>query len=400
MFCWIWGCDQRTDPSKGSCTGGSSLILQDRSLPDFQLGLLKLAFEAASSIPLEPHIKDRCRTQQAVVEACLKLDQPQRALTYLEQISDWRRGLAYAELALYAVQHGAHDQGRSFLLQSLEISDWNDLEKGRIDQIRGRIARVYYALGESEKGQALEVGLEPFAFREFSTIPADPHDPDTFESWIHELDRHTAGGDFDHLRRAAKVYVQLLDRYYSDPKPRSRIIDKLQECLILLPMMARIEVLMESARVSVRHQDPIKALETIEQAQRQMGGAQWRPEHRVALMAGLAALRHQAGQTKEAMAELEMSLSFYNDNRNRIADIYRAEALRQLAQAHNTIGNQSIALTLYKRAVEEGVENPNSRPRAEDLSATCISMTLGAIEPDDALWSRLHQIVSGLGSPW
>jgi hypothetical protein len=53
-----------------------------------------------------------------------------------------------------------------------------------------------------------------------------------------------------------------------------------------------------------------------------------------------------------------------------------------------------------RRFVEEGVENPNSRPRAEDLSATCRSMALHAVEPDADLWKRMRQIGDGLGPPW
>ncbi len=60
----------------------------------------------------------------------------------------------------------------------------------------------------------------------------------------------------------------------------------------------------------------------------------------------------------------------------------------------------AAALMVYKRAVEEGVENPNSRPRAEDLSATCLSMALHMVEPDAELKNRIRQISEGLGDPW
>ena len=55
---------------------------------------------------------------------------------------------------------------------------------------------------------------------------------------------------------------------------------------------------------------------------------------------------------------------------------------------------------MYKTAVEEGTANPNSRPRAEDLTATCCSMALSAVEPDKELWAKLKQIYEGLGEPW
>jgi hypothetical protein len=64
------------------------------------------------------------------------------------------------------------------------------------------------------------------------------------------------------------------------------------------------------------------------------------------------------------------------------------------------MGDEAGALFVYRQAVEEGVENPNSRPRAEDLSATCCSMALHAVEPDAELWKRIRQISEQLGDPW
>lgn len=64
------------------------------------------------------------------------------------------------------------------------------------------------------------------------------------------------------------------------------------------------------------------------------------------------------------------------------------------------MGDTAAALAVYKRAVEEGVHNPNSRPRAEDLSATCCSMALHGVEPDGSLWARMEDIRGRLGDPW
>jgi hypothetical protein len=64
------------------------------------------------------------------------------------------------------------------------------------------------------------------------------------------------------------------------------------------------------------------------------------------------------------------------------------------------MGDGAAAVAVYKRCVEEGVANPNSRPRADDLAATCCSMALHGVEPDAALWSRLIQVEGKLGDPW
>jgi len=78
----------------------------DAPLEAYQRELLEIAFEAASAIPSDPHIKSRSQAQAAVVTACLELNQPQRALGYIERIDDWRRGTAYADLARHCMRGG------------------------------------------------------------------------------------------------------------------------------------------------------------------------------------------------------------------------------------------------------------------------------------------------------
>jgi hypothetical protein len=46
------------------------------------------------------------------------------------------------------------------------------------------------------------------------------------------------------------------------------------------------------------------------------------------------------------------------------------------------------------------VKNPNSRPRAEDLVATCLSMVLCGFEPPAELAERMQVVARGLGDPW
>src|SRR5690349_8888326 len=79
--------------------------LADKQIAGFQTKLLDLAFKTATAIPVNPHIKDRSKAQEAVVKACLELNQPARALTYIEQIEGWQQGSCYADLAFYCVQH-------------------------------------------------------------------------------------------------------------------------------------------------------------------------------------------------------------------------------------------------------------------------------------------------------
>ena len=83
---WLAGVPAADEPS-APIRVVETAPLADRTLDVYQGELLDTAFEFATMIPVRPHIKDRSRTQAAVVEACLELDQPLRALRYRQAAS-------------------------------------------------------------------------------------------------------------------------------------------------------------------------------------------------------------------------------------------------------------------------------------------------------------------------
>src|SRR5262249_42652516 len=101
-----------------------------------------------------------------------------------------------------------------------------------------------------------------------------------------------------------------------------------------------------------------------------------------------------------ARRELADTRALFDAERAKIVDIYRAGALRKVAEAACAMDDAGTASTLYERALEEGVVNPNSRPRADDLVATCTSMAVRAVEPNARLRARTHEICDKLGNPW
>jgi hypothetical protein len=127
---------------------------------------------------------------------------------------------------------------------------------------------------------------------------------------------------------------------------------------------------------------------------------EWPLQHRIAVIGKLTALRFRAGDEETARSDADAALALFAEQGKNIVNIWRAGALRPLAQAYQVMGDTATALSVYKRAVDEGVDNPNSRPRAEDLSATCCSMALYAVQPDAELDTRIRQIKDGLADPW
>ena len=118
------------------------------------------------------------------------------------------------------------------------------------------------------------------------------------------------------------------------------------------------------------------------------------------LDSGDTSLRFRAGDTETARSELKQAIELFDKNNEKIVNIEKAEILRSVAESYKSIGDISLSREIYKRAIEAGIENPNSRPRAEDLSATCCSMAFNNVDPGAELLARIKEIKTNLSDPW
>jgi tetratricopeptide (TPR) repeat protein len=372
--------------------------LTNKPLEVYQSELIDHAFETATAIPATPHIKDRSRAQEKVVEVSLVLDQPLLAYSLIERIDNWRRGSGYGDLALYCARHGYTDEAQQYLNLAVQISE--SAEDWRRDRIRVKIASAYALLGQTIQTEQFEAGIVDSESGKVAGVRAIIAGEDNFNEQMNALDALLAPGNFDVMENALKACANLFNRFYDDAGRRFLAEEKMKTSWGKLPIFKRVELLTELAGFALDHADQAKALDLINEAQIFMDSAQWRPEYRIPLISKLVKLRFLADDRQKARTDADALLALYDSQRDKIVNIYRAEALRPLAEAYQSMGDTATALAIYKRAVEEGVENPNSRPRAEDLSATCCSMALHGVEPDAELWTRIRQINEGLGDPW
>jgi hypothetical protein len=372
---------------------------KEASIAPYQSTLLTVAFETASAIPADPHIQDRCLTQEKVAAACLELGQPQIAAQYIEQITDWRRGTGYADLAFYYVQHGtAEADAEPFLKQAGEeaakTEDWKK------DRINVKIARTHAYLGQVQRATELEKDVVPSETGKVAAVQAMTGDANAFDEQVKALDAMVKPGQFDVIVNVTEAYAQLFNRFYADEKRRSLAEERIKASWEKLPVFMRLNLLMEMAGFAVDHANQAKALELVNEAQDLMDNTQWPLEYRVQMAARLSEMRFRAGDKEKAHAHADAVRTLYVRDCYEIVNICRAGALRPLAEAYQAMGDTASALDVYKRALEAGIENPNSRPRAEDLAATCCSMAVHAVDPGPQLWGRIHNIREGLGDPW
>jgi tetratricopeptide (TPR) repeat protein len=373
-------------------------------LAPYQGRLLDAAFAAASAMPVNPHLKNRSRVQQQVSAASFELDQPRRALGYIEQIGDWRRGEGLADFAFYCARHGATSGVEYYLDLAHQVAESSakaeNSQDWQIDRIKVTIAKTHVWMGHAGEAALLASGTADSEAGKVEAIQAMLLDPASFEKRMQELDSIVATGNFDQTRGALETYAQLFNRFYDDQEKRDRVEREVKDSWGKLPVMVRIEVMLELAGFAADHHDRAKALELVDEAQRMFEEAKWTAEYQVPLMARIARLRNRAGDTERARRDSDAALAMFTAKRGEIGNIYQAGVLRTVAETYQSLGDAPTALKTYQQAIEAGMENPNSRPRAEDLAATCCSMATNGVEPDAELWTRIAAIQAGLGDPW
>ena len=96
----------------------------------------------------------------------------------------------------------------------------------------------------------------------------------------------------------------------------------------------------------------------------------------------------------------DQALAKYDELRDSITSIWRGRALRPLAVAYQTLGEEGLAGDLFERALVEAQVNPNPGPRVQDLVRTSIVVASSGVVPSRSLWQALERCARSLGDPW
>jgi tetratricopeptide (TPR) repeat protein len=280
----------------------------------------------------------------------------------------------------------------SHLAQSEE--DWHRA------RIQVKVARVHALLGQHEQATQAVTGMDKAETGKVLGMGAVGNDANSFDGQMKELTGLLATGSFDIGRNALESAARLFGDLYGDVKRRSAVEEKIKASWGKMPLFIRIDLLTTMARSALEHKDQAKALELVDQAQAIVDGAKWAVEDYIPVQTRLARLRFRAGDREKARGSLEAALAYFNAEKHRVLSTARAGTLLAIAEANQETGDTAAALVVYKKALSEGLSNPNGRPRALDLSATCRSLALHAVEPDAELWGRIRKALGELGRPW
>ncbi len=394
----------RNEQQSAESLGGSTKALADAPIAKYRIELLDLAFEAASSFPIDPHIKNRSRAQEAVILTCFQLGQLKRVRGYIDRVDNWRKGAALADFANECWIRGDRARAEDALQKATEVAEScsKDLtaQAWRPSRILAKVARVYLLMGEKDQASGIARKVIATETGPMDAALVDGVERSGFDDALKDIDATLLSGDFDQVRNALSSCVRMFDRFYGDADRRALLEDRVRHGYEKLPLDVRITLILDLARSCLRKQDSGKARELILAAQAHLNEADWLPRQEIPLQCQIAVLQEEAAQPEKARKQVARALGLYEKKRESVYDIYRAGLLRPIAEALVALGDTAQALQLYKMAADAGMENPNSRPRCDDLVATCCSLARNGFEPDAELKAKLIQNRKALGQPW
>lgn len=381
--------------------------LPDARVAAFRIELVDLAYSAASAFPANPHAKNRARAQQEVFAACLELELLDRARRFADGIDGWEKGASYGELAKRLAELGDTANAERCLSVARAEADEqrtliaeHDGQPWRRDRILARIASAELALKRGGDTISASDELDPSSVSIVDRERAAHMTDEQFDAYVASVDEVEKIGDFDRLQAALWSCAELYDRFYADATRRETVHAKIVGSWRKMPIGIRVDLLLELGAAALRHDDAANARALATDAAATIATATWTPEQRIGVQSRLATLRHRAGEPAKAREDADFAFALYDSKQREIVDIQRGGALRPLAEAYLVLGDVARARKVYATALEAGVVNPNSRPRAQDLVATCCSMATQGFEPDAELWARVRAIRAGLGAPW
>lgn len=401
-------------PSNPGCCENTAI---NKSIASYQQELLECAFDGVSKMPLRPHIKNRSRAQQKVVDTCLELGQPALARSYIEKIDNWHRWLGHANLACYYAEKGdfenagrqldkvqpalrmAEEHNKGLVVAATPNPLYDSLRDWRYEAVLSRVTEVQMLM---QNAAAENVDAEMYGELNASrlNLQAALWSEDDFEASMALLQSYIEDPNFEIVHVGFLKIADLFREHYDQVDLPEFVEQEMVPRTEKMPVFLRIEILEHLAEAALDNEDNEAAALLLERMQALVDGLSARPQFHIPEAARLIRLRFVAGQTKEARSQMKDLGQSYAEARELIVSMYRAELLCRMAEVHVVAGDVDQALELYTDAVAEGQLNPNSRPQADDLNEICCSMALAGVEPTPSLRAKLLEMNQNLGEPW
>lgn len=372
-------------------------LLKSQPAEAFQLELLDLAWQAAVAYPINPHIKNRGRAEEQVVHGALAIHQPHLAWGYTKKVVNWRKGACHAEIAHYLIEQEDPEHVAYFLRQAILNS--KDPKQGwRQARVEARVNAARLLIGKDVVAgtQAKE---EDFAGQgQAISAKAVGANSEVFDELIASLDSMVEREGYDEMWAAMQAYAELYRHHYPNLERRALITEKARVAWKDMPGIRRFEIMLRFANAALEHEDIQAAAQWVDEADAIRRSYRWAIESDLKLRSEIARALARINRKPAAQDLLSETAELADRELKNLQDLYRANALRPVAEAYAELGDKERALELYVVLVDLGALNPNIRPRVSDITATCVSMAVHGIQPDASLLNRIQGIVNELAS--
>ena len=377
---------------------GATVSPATAELTRSRTSLLATAFAVASRMPIDPHERDRSRVQEAVVQACLELGLLDQAAQLADQMQGWRQGNVIALLGQRYAALGQGDKARQCAARALRV-DVGESTWGK-DFVDTEVARIYVKLGDEGKAYAT-VSSDRQAERGRIEAERTAKLPESqLDAQADVFDQAIATMNFDLVRGGIDGYLAWMDRVVDDASRRERALKALSAAFPGLPLDLQVKCHVQLADVLFAHGYKELATLQLDRASELFRATVFLPEDTALFGVIVAKSRIRMGDTNAARVELQRLRAEFEARAETIVNLRRAASWRSLADGYQLLGDTEDAGRCHAAALDAGALNPNARPRADDLSATCVSMAVSGFMPSTELLLRIEHIRAGLADPW
>jgi hypothetical protein len=360
--------------------------------------ILDQAMSVASAIPTTIHDRERAQCQEWVALAHLDAGDPIAAARCAETIEGWRRGECEGLIGVHYALKGDRELALKYARLAMDRAtgeqDW------RRERIHIEAAKIHAILGNASTARDLSADASQAEVGKVDGALVAVLTPEQFEAQAKVLDEVIKGGTFDGMRNALDAYLPLLRRMTANRTQALAAAATIDAALPAMPM--DLQIIYGTRLASALHAlgETGRAKERLDLAAKQVAETVFLPEDLTPMQVEVAKARAGLGDVAGARAALDAALTSYESRKKEIVDVFRARSPRALAEGFQAIGDQAKAESCWLEALAAGTINPNSRPRAEDLSATLVAMARSGAAVAPALRERIAICRKSLGEPW
>jgi hypothetical protein len=357
------------------------------------LEALDYAFRFASAIRSDA--QDRGKAQERVIHDFAAAGALDEALQRVDQVEGWRRGTAYAELAVAAAQHGRTHDAAELIARAEQLS--NEVRDWSGPRIRAHLARAYAALGRTNESAQIGAALpeEEASKARVSAIVA-PAQPGGLTEALRQLQALEGAGNFDLNLQLVDGYLALAGRAAGDAPACRQALDGARRVAQTLPVLKAIEVQRAVAELYHGLRDTGLASRVLEEAETMILPAAMDAYVTVPALAQLATAWGWLGEKTRARRLLTRAVELLPA----VQDIERPAMYAEIAAARIALGDADEGWRHYDEALRAAKTLANARPRALAVVEVCRSIGLRKLELTDRHRQELASLLEGLQAPW